>query len=105
MKESFFNRAKENLNAAAMLFDEGFNNTSANRAYYAAFHAAIAAIYVIGITPTIDHKNIQSLFADYYCNKRKILPSKYKRFLSDLQNTRNIADYKSGIDKNLLTVN
>ena len=101
MKESFILRAKENLKAAEILYENELYNASANRAYYAAFQIAIASLYTIGIIPNIDHKIVQSLFSDYYFNKRKILPSKFKRFLKDLQDKRNIADYKNGISKNI----
>jgi uncharacterized protein (UPF0332 family) len=99
MKESFLLRAKENIEASELLFDIGKYNASANRAYYAAFHAAIAAIYSIGIEPNIDHKVIQSLFADNFCNRRKIVPSKYKGYLKDMQHIRSNADYRSGASK------
>ncbi len=99
MKESFKNRAIENLEAAELLFENGKYNASANRAYYAAFHSAIAAVYNAGINPTIDHKSIHSLFSDYYFNRRKIINSKYKGFLSDLQDKRNHADYRLGVSK------
>ncbi|MBI1923224.1 HEPN domain-containing protein [Candidatus Poribacteria bacterium] len=44
MKEKFLERAKENLKAAHLLFDNALYNAMANRAYYAASHAAIAAL-------------------------------------------------------------
>ena len=49
MKESFKNRALENIQIADKAYELGCFNASANRAYYAAFHAAIAAIYSVGI--------------------------------------------------------
>jgi uncharacterized protein (UPF0332 family) len=100
MKETFILRAKENIQAAELLFDNELFNASANRAYYAAFHLAIASIYATGIIPKIDHKTVQNLFSDYYFNKRKILPSKFKGYLKDLQDIRSIADYKTGVGKN-----
>ncbi len=45
MTESFYLKAVENLEAAKLLYDNGLNNASANRAYYAVFHISIAAIY------------------------------------------------------------
>ncbi|MBM2817281.1 MAG: hypothetical protein HW421_4043 [Ignavibacteria bacterium] len=99
MKETFLERAKENIKAAELLFENGLYNASANRAYYAAFHIAIASIFASGIIPNIDHKTVQTLFSDYFFNKRKILPSNYKRYLKDLQDKRNIADYKTGVSK------
>ncbi|HPI20347.1 MAG TPA: HEPN domain-containing protein [Candidatus Kapabacteria bacterium] len=101
MKESFKNRAIENLEAAELLFENGKYNASANRAYYAAFHSAIAALYSKRIKPNIDHRSVQSLFNDMFINKRKIIPAEFKRYLSDLQNVRNIADYKNGVSKKI----
>jgi len=101
MKESFLERAKENLSAAELLFDNGMFNASANRAYYAAFHAAIAALFTIGIKPQIEHRTIQSLFSDNFFNRRKVFPSEYKKYLLDMQNIRSVADYKVGINKKI----
>ena len=98
-QELFISRAKENLEAAILLFDNELFNACANRAYYAAFHLAIASILSVGITPTIDHKTVQTLFSENFFNRRKVLPSKFKEYLSDLQIIRNIADYKDGISK------
>ena len=99
MKENFKNKALENIKIAEIAFDNDCFNASANRAYYAAFHAAIAAIYSIGMQPRIDHKTIQSMFSDYFFNRRKIIPSKYKGYLEDLQDKRNSADYRNGVSK------
>jgi uncharacterized protein (UPF0332 family) len=99
MKELFKNKALENIKIAEIAFDNDCFNASANRAYYSAFHAAIAAIYSIGIQPNIDHKVIQSLFAENFCNRRKIVPSKYKSYLKDMQHIRSNADYRNGASK------
>ncbi|MBX3045254.1 MAG: HEPN domain-containing protein [Candidatus Kapabacteria bacterium] len=69
MKESFRNRALENIRAAEVLFEQEFFNASANRAYYAAFHAAISAILSIGIEPKIEHKPVHSIFTENYFNR------------------------------------
>ena len=97
MKESFLERARENLKIAELAFDNACYNASTNRAYYAAFHAAIAAIYAAGITPNIDHKIIRTLFSDYYFNKRKILPSRYNKYLRVVLIT--VMPAKAGIQK------
>jgi len=99
MKESFKNRAIENIKAAELAFDNNFFNATANRAYFAAFHATLAAIYSLGIEPKIEHRTIQTIFSDNFFNRRKVIPSKYKRILGDLQDKRNTADYKAGISK------
>jgi uncharacterized protein (UPF0332 family) len=99
MKEKFLNRAKENLKASELLFDAELYNASANRAYYAAFHIAVFAIYSAGVEPAIDHRTVLSLFSDLFINRRKIFSSKYKVLIYDMQNIRNVADYGIGINK------
>lgn len=101
MKESFLERAKENILAAEILYGETLLNAATNRAYYAAFHAAIYAIYAAGKIPQIDHKTVQTLFTDIYFNRRKVLPSKFKGCLTDLQDKRNSADYRNGVGKKM----
>lgn len=100
MKESFILRAKENLKAAEILYENELYNASANRAYYAAFHIAIASNYDFVKEFSIEHMKVRGLFCDLYINRRKILPSKYKEYLYDLQRTRNLADYGEGVSKN-----
>ena len=101
MKEHFLNRALENIKAAVLLFENELYNASANRAYYSAFHIAIAAILYNGTQPIIDHRSVQSLFNDQHFNRKKVLPSKFKDYLSNLQVVRNTADYKQGIGKKI----
>ncbi|MBM2814148.1 MAG: hypothetical protein HW421_910 [Ignavibacteria bacterium] len=99
MIETFHQRSKENLKAAEMLFENGLYNASANRAYYAAFHIALVAVYQSGYEPKIDHKALNSIFSDLFINRRKILPSKYKSYLYEMQSIRNFTDYGSGVNK------
>ncbi len=99
MKSIFKNKALENIKVAELAYEHGCFDASTNRAYYAAFDAAIYAIYSIGIEPKIDHSTIHSIFADNFFNRRKILSVKFKRYLGDLRDKRNIADYKSGVSK------
>lgn len=87
------------MKIAEIAFENNCFNASASRAYYAAFHAAIASIYSLGIEPRIEHKSVHAIFADNYVNRRKIIPSKYKRYLMDLQDIRNSADYRVGVGK------
>ncbi len=44
MKTEFLAKAEENLTAAQVCFENGLFNACANRAYYAALHAAVAAL-------------------------------------------------------------
>lgn len=50
METVFISKAKENIKAAELLFDNQLYNASANRAYYAAFQAAITALAATGIS-------------------------------------------------------
>lgn len=101
MKESFINRAKENLKAAEILYDKGLYNASANRAYYSAFHATLATLFSKGFIPAVEHRATLSLFCNELINKKKCFPSTFKRMIYELQDARNKADYGSGISRKL----
>jgi uncharacterized protein (UPF0332 family) len=93
----FLNKAKENLSAAQICFDNGLFNACANRAYYAALQAAIAALAHRGIKrDKIDHGQVQADFSNELINRRKIYPAKLKSYLPDIQFIRNKADYTDG---------
>jgi uncharacterized protein (UPF0332 family) len=95
MKNEFIIKAKENLKAAELLFESGLYNASANRSYYAALHAAVAALAAIGIrTEPVSHKAVQANFSTELIQRRKVYPSHLKSYLADLQEIRNDADYR-----------
>jgi len=90
----FLNKAKENLTAAQVCFDNGLFNACANRAYYAALQAAVAALVHRGICrDKIDHGQVQADFSGELIKRRKIYPAKLKSYLPDMQLVRNQADY------------
>ena len=99
----FILKAEENLKAAELLFDNRFYNASANRSYYAALHAAVAALAAIGIrSEPISHKAVQANFPAELIQRRKVYPSRLKSYLTELQDARNDADYRSkSVSKNL----
>ena len=95
MEKDFLEKAKENLEAARLLFDAGLHNASANRAYYAAFHAAIAALYDASIkTDNKKHANVQAPFSGELIRRRKVYSGSLSPLLMDMQETRNKADYQ-----------
>jgi uncharacterized protein (UPF0332 family) len=55
MTNEFWERANENLQAAEMLFAASLFNAAANRAHYAAFHAAATIIAAKGLKFISDH--------------------------------------------------
>jgi uncharacterized protein (UPF0332 family) len=96
MKEEFLIKAKENLEAAEVLFDLRLYNASANRAYYAAFQAAVAALAAAGFQDSVpSHSTVQAKFSGELIHRRKIYPSKLGSYLTGLQIVRNNADYKT----------
>jgi len=98
----FTSKAKENLAAAQLLFDHGLYNASANRAYYAAFQAALVALARAKVLDQsrVSHETAQGKFAAELIHRRKIYPSHLKSYLMELQGVRDDADYKlSSISK------
>jgi uncharacterized protein (UPF0332 family) len=80
--------------------EHGFWNASANRAYYAAFHAAMVFLLRNGIPVEPDHRKAQNAFNGEAVARRKLLLSRWKEFLGELQDVRNNADYKNkGVSK------
>ncbi len=94
MKTEFLTKAKENLTAARICFENGLYNACANRAYYAALHAAVAALAHRGIRrDKINHGQVQADFSGELMKRRKVYPAKMKSYLPDMQIVRNKADY------------
>ena len=94
-------RTRENIQAAEALWNLGFFNASANRSYYAAFHAAMVFLLNNGIPVEPDHRKVQNAFNGEAIARRKLLLSRWKEFLGEMQDVRNNADYKNkGVSKN-----
>ncbi|MCP4600745.1 MAG: HEPN domain-containing protein [Proteobacteria bacterium] len=95
MGSIFSAKAKENLRAAEMLFADRMYNASANRAYYAAFHAAVAALSSAGIQlGRIKQEAVQAKFNGELIRRKKVYPGRFKSYLLELQAVRDNADYK-----------
>lgn len=95
MKTVFSAKAKENLETAEVLFRKNMYNASANRAYYAAFHAAVVALVEAGIPiDRISHEALQTKFVGELIWKRKVYPERFRSYLLDLSTIRDNADYK-----------
>jgi uncharacterized protein (UPF0332 family) len=98
MNDEFAERAEENLRAAQRLYKDGCFNASANRAYYAAFHAAITVIRRHGGTVKIYHRAVHEQFHRVLINERKMFPQ-LRSYLQTLREMRERADYKSPVSK------
>ena len=90
----FLKKAQDNLGLAKYCFENGFYDVAANRAYYAAFQAAVAALAVEGIAnPKPEHKWTQSTFNGELVKRRKIYPNRLSSYLVDMIKVRIKADY------------
>ena len=94
MKKEFLNKAGENLKTAQMSFENNCYNACANRAYFAAFQAAIAALSFCGIeSEKNEHAWVQSEFSLRLIRRQKVYPDRIKSYLPDMQESKNKADY------------
>jgi uncharacterized protein (UPF0332 family) len=95
--ERFLARAFESLaGAESELLSHRFNNV-ANRAYYACFQAAIAALQRAGIRAqggNWGHDFVQSQFDGLLVNRRKLYPTELRGVLARNATLRLSADYK-----------
>jgi uncharacterized protein (UPF0332 family) len=82
MSNDFFSKASENLRASEALSELGLFNAAANRAYYAAFHAAIAVLAKHGIRHDKNpHEWVQAQFSSEIVHRRKLLIRTFHRTL------------------------
>ena len=94
-------RAQATLQAAQLCMEHRLWDSAANRAYFAAFQAAICALESKGIKRgEWTHKGVHSDFAQYFVRRRKVVPASFARTLPHLIRTRNIGDYlQPGVGK------
>lgn len=85
------NEADEALKDAELLLDAGRHRSSANRLYYAAFYAAVAAL----LTKQLDYSRHSAVIAffDKEFIRTGILPKEYSRTLHRAFNERQQDDY------------
>jgi uncharacterized protein (UPF0332 family) len=92
--EPYLSKAQESLAGAQSELVNGRYNNAANRAYYAAYNAAVIALLKAGISrPLWTHEEVQALFAGQLINRRKLYPTSLRSVLSELSAIRNRADY------------
>jgi uncharacterized protein (UPF0332 family) len=90
-------KARESLASAHADFEAGRYNSCANRAYYAAFQAAVAVLTVLGGSPRGDaweHRFVMSEVSGKLVRRRKLLPARFTGTLHRLMRMRIIADYE-----------
>ena len=93
-------KAQESLMTAESEFVNARYNSCANRCYYAAFQAAIAALLQAGMRPrepqgAWGHAFVQAQFAGELVNRRKRYPADFRDTLVSLHALRRTADYEA----------
>jgi uncharacterized protein (UPF0332 family) len=91
-------KAKESLASARADNRARRHNSAANRAYYAAFQAAVAALIDADIRLANDdwgHRFVMSQFSGKLIRQRKLLPRALRSTLGDLFDRRVTADYSA----------
>lgn len=94
--ERYLTKARESLTSAEADLAAGRYNSVANRAYYAAFQATVAALVQMGVHARGNdwsHRFVMDRFSVTLVKRRKLLPSRYKGVLDDLFDVRVNADY------------
>ena len=92
---TFSRKSQESLAVAKYCFEQGYDNSCVNRAYYAMFQIAVAALAKVGVTPStkrVEHEWVHGEFSRAFIWQRKRFP-KLKGLLSEVQEWRNTADY------------
>ena len=91
-------KAEESLVGAASELAHGRYNNSVNRAYYACFQAAIAALQHASIRPRGGHSGwahayVQAEFVGRLIHQRKQYPERLRQVLARHLTLRHLADY------------
>ena len=99
-RQAYLTKARESLSLAEVDYAAARYNSCANRAYYACFQAAIAALLAEGLRPANprgewSHEFVQSQFNGLLIGRRKRYPVTLRRILRDTIEIREKADYTS----------
>lgn len=84
-------RAREDLDTARDNIRQGHFRAAVNRAYYAVFHMASAALFSQGIQRS-KHSGIESAFSQFLVKSGQIEPE-FSRFYQQARRQREEADY------------
>ena len=95
--ERYLAKAQESLASARADLDAARFNSAANRAYYAAFQAAVAMLLESGVGPRGDsweHKFVIAEFSGTLVRRRKLFGAEFRRIMQELFELRLQADYR-----------
>lgn len=97
----YFTKAANSLLGAESELAHSRYDNSVNRAYYASFQAAIAALIAADVLVQaegggiISHRAVHRQFAGILVQHRRLYPSRSRNVLQDLLRGRIVADYHS----------
>ena len=88
-------RAQASLRAAELCLAHGLLDSAVNRACFAMFQAAVAALEHRGIRRREwTHKGVHSDFVQLFVRRRKLVPASFAGALPSVMQLRHIADYQ-----------
>ena len=90
-EQAILSKAKENLEAAQLLLDQGFHGIAASRAYYAMFYLAEALLLRKGLHFS-SHSAVIASFGKEFA-KTGDLDARFHQYLIKAQSIRQISDY------------
>jgi uncharacterized protein (UPF0332 family) len=98
--DDYLAKAQENLAGAESELTYDRTNSCVRSAYYACFHAAIAALIHAGLAPAEPphgwgHDWVQAQFVGQLLQRRKLYPASLRRTLVDLLDLRHTAAYRA----------
>ena len=96
--DAFLSPAQERPAGAESEYDNARYKNAANRAYFACFHAAIAALELVNVRPPSGkrewtHVFVQGQFPGLLINRRKLYPAEMRDARSQTRRLRQHADY------------
>ena len=96
--DRYLHKARESLASAEADAAARRYNSAANRSYYAAFQAAVAALIRQEIRPkkAWEHNFVASQFSGKLVRRRKVIPARFTHTLDNLFDLRVTADYEEG---------
>ena len=92
-------KARESLASAEADLAAGRFNSVANRAYYAAFQAAVAMLVAEGVQArgsSWEHKFVLAQFSVTLVRRRKLFPGEFRHVMQAMMDLRLKADYQEG---------
>lgn len=96
--QAYLDKAQEDLQAAEVCINSQLPNNAARCAYFACYHAAIAALLAAGIrVKDWDHDQVQAKFNGVLVGKRHLYGQDLRGVLNDLMDLRHAADYTAEI--------